>query len=322
MPHKRHRIASLIASTFASGDSKREIASRIAYPFASHDEAPARWVHRRFHGVEPDLGNPRGLDEKICWLKVHDRRPLLTRMSCKFEAREVVRERGFGHLLKQTYGAWDRAEDIDFDALPDKFALKATHGTKLNFFHPSGQAPDRGAIVKIAQRWLETDLAARSGQWGYRNIKPRILAEELLPLPKPYGLPELRVWCFGGNPHFIRRSRSFTDGPSQPGSLPEPVRGKGLFIDLNWNRLPIDNPISGIDELPDRPDDLDELLAAARALSRDMPLARIDFTDSNGRLFFSEITLYPNNGCNRWSPPETDLILGNLVDLPDAADLR
>jgi hypothetical protein len=99
------------------------------------------------------------------------------------------------------------------------------------------------------------------------------------------------------------------------------VRGKGLFIDLNWNRLPFSNPRSGQDELPDRPDYLDELLASARALSRDMPFARIDFTDCDGRLFFGEITLYPNNGCNRWAPPETDLILGDMVDLPDAADL-
>ena len=99
MNDARFRFASLVASAIARGDRKRAIACRIAYPFASRDEAPARWVYRRCHGVEPDLDTPRGLDEKICWLKVYDRRPLLTRMSCKFEAREVVRERGFGHLL-------------------------------------------------------------------------------------------------------------------------------------------------------------------------------------------------------------------------------
>ena len=206
MNDMRFSFAGLVERTYVwIGRLTRRIACRVFYPFASRDEGLARGTYRWFHGVEPNLSSPRGLDEKICWLKVHDRRPLLTRMCCKLEAREVVRERGFGHLLKELYNFWERAEDIEFDTLPDQFALKATHGAQMNYFHLGDRAPDRDAIIKMARRWLKTDYASYYGEWGYRNIKPRLLAEELLPRTTSLGLPELRVWCFGGEPRFIRR---------------------------------------------------------------------------------------------------------------------
>ncbi len=316
---RRSRLASLVTrGGYRGGRLTREIAFRVLYPFASRDEARARWAYLRFHGVEPNLSSPRGLDEKLCWLKVHDRRPLLTRMSCKLEAREVVRERGFGHLLKELYNSWERAEDIEFDTLPDQFALKATHGSNMNYFHLGGRVRDCDAIIEMARRWLKTDYASIFGEWGYRNIKPRLLAEELLPLTTSLGLPELRVWCFGGEPRFIRRLSGFS------GTIPQQVsvRPKGLHLDLDWNPLPFHYKTRESAELPARPGYLDELLAAARALSHDMPVVRVDFSDSGGRLYFGELTLYPFGGLNPWDPPETDLILGDMVDLPDPASLR
>lgn len=314
----RSGFASLAAGAVRWRGIARKIALNVSYPLASRDEALARWAYRRFHGVEPDLGAPRGLDEKICWLKIHDRRPLLTRMCCKLEARAVVRERGFGRLLKELYVVWERAEDIDLDVLPDQFALKATHGTQLNYFHLGEQAPNRSAIVEMAQRWLKTDLASRYGEWSYQNVKPMLLAEELLPRTAPHGLPELRVWCFGGEPRFIRWSYGFNRAQDSDDRFPF----KSIHLDLDWNLLPFRDPRRARVDPPGRPDYLDELLAAARALSQDLPLVRMDFTDCGGRLYFGEFTLYPNAGRNLWDPPETDLTLGAMVDLPDPTSLR
>ena len=94
------------------------------------------------------------------------------------------------------------------------------------------------------------------------------------------------------------------------------MRRKGLSLDLDWNRLPFDYRGQERSELPARPDYLDELLAAARALSHDMPLVRVDFSDNGGRLYFGELTVYPFAGLNPWDPPETDLMLGEMLDLP------
>ena len=188
----------------------------------------------------PISSRHRGWMKKICWLKIHDRRPQLSRMVCKFEAREVVREAGYGHLLKELYGVWDRPEDIDFDALPDKFALKGTLGTKQNYFHESDQAPDRDALRELAKGWLETDHASYYGEWAYRGIKPRILAEELLPRATQDSLPELRVFCFGGEPRFLRRGNCL-GGPAQTSSFTavcQPGLGHGLETACRFARQP------------------------------------------------------------------------------------
>jgi len=314
----RHRLAGLAARLFARGVRRHNLARRIAYPFVSHDEAAARWRYRWYHGIEANLESPQGLDEKICWLKIHDRRPRLSSLACKVEAREVVREAGYGHLLKELYGVWDRPEDIDFDALPDRFALKSTHSAGHNYFHESDQAPDRDALRELARGWLETDHASKYGEWAYRGIKPRILAEELLVRPTKDGLPELRVWCFDGEPRFIRRN--YVDGG--PPGHPDARGSVNLEMDTQWNRLPFRAITAMRADMPDRPDYLDEMLAAARALSRGMPLLRVDFTDCNGRLYFGELTIYPQAGGHHWDPPEADLTLGKMLNLPDPESLR
>jgi len=313
-----HLLAGVAARIFARGVRQRTLAQRIAYPFVTHDEAAARWRHRAYHGVAANLDSPQGLDEKICWLKIHDRRPILSRMACKFEARGIVRESGYGHLLKELYGVWDRPEDIDFDALPDRFALKSTHGTKQNYFHENSQALDRDALREMARGWLETDHASQYGEWAYRGVKPRILAEELLPRTTQDGLPELRVWCFDGEPRLIRRGFCLGGPPERQ----RPQQYVNLDMDTDWNRLPYRSATSLWADMPDRPDYLDEMLAATRALSCDMAFLRIDFTDCGGRLYFGELTVYPNAGGHRWDPPETDLVLGNMLTLPDPATLR
>ena len=38
--------------------------------------------------------------------------------------RKYLEENGYGHILVKLYGKWDRAEDINFDLLPDKFVIK------------------------------------------------------------------------------------------------------------------------------------------------------------------------------------------------------
>ena len=60
----------------------------------------------------------RPFNEKLQWLKLHDRNPLYTKLVDKAEVKPWVAERiGWEHVVP-TLGVWDTFDEIDFGALP------------------------------------------------------------------------------------------------------------------------------------------------------------------------------------------------------------
>lgn len=72
---------------------------------------------------------PQDINEKINWLKFYSDTSLWTRCADKYEVRKYVEECGYGDNLVKLYGKWDRVEDIDWDALPEKFVMKVNNGS-------------------------------------------------------------------------------------------------------------------------------------------------------------------------------------------------
>ena len=74
-----------------------------------------------------DLDNPRTFNEKLQWIKLHDRNPIYTRMVDKYEAKEYVSEILGKQVIIPTLGVYDSVEEINFCTLPEKYVLKCTH---------------------------------------------------------------------------------------------------------------------------------------------------------------------------------------------------
>lgn len=75
-----------------------------------------------------DLKNPKTFNEKLQWLKLHDRRPEYTTMVDKYAVKEYVAKIiGYEHIIP-TLGVWNSFDEIDFNKLPNQFVLKTTHG--------------------------------------------------------------------------------------------------------------------------------------------------------------------------------------------------
>ena len=92
------------------------------------DELYIRIQFRLAMGVWPDLKDPKTFNEKLQWLKLHDRNPLYTTLVDKYAVRRYIAEKiGEEYLIPLVGGPWDRAEEIDFDALPEQFVLKCNH---------------------------------------------------------------------------------------------------------------------------------------------------------------------------------------------------
>lgn len=136
--------------------------------------------YRKTFGNWPDLKNPKTFNEKLNWLKLYDHNPLYTRMVDKYDAKEYVAEKIGRKYIIPTLGVWDNAEDIDFDSLPDKFVMKATHDSGRVIICRDKSKLDKKEAIKDMKESLARDFYSVTREWPYKNVKPRIIAEKLL----------------------------------------------------------------------------------------------------------------------------------------------
>jgi hypothetical protein len=267
------------------------------------DEAYLKRTFKACFGYVPDLENPRTFNEKLQWLKLHDRKDIYTTMVDKYEAKKYV-----SHVIGEKYviptlGVWDHFDDIDFSKLPTSFVLKCTHDSGSVVLVRDKYHWDKEAAKKLLEHGLSRNYYWSGREWPYKNVKPRILAEEMVDMnPVDY------KWiCMKGEPEVLCMCMD-----RQKGDL------TFNYYDMNFNLLPFEwvHPnikTGGVK----RPENFDEMKKLAQKLSKDIPEVRVDFYDINGQVYFGELTFYHQSGFAPFSPEGWDLKLGQLLDLTD-----
>lgn len=270
------------------------------------DSVYVRVKYRKALGYWPDLNNPITFNEKINWLKLHDRNPLYTTMVDKYEVKRYVADTIGEEYVIPTLGVWDRAKDIDFDSLPDKFVLKATHDSGRVIICTDKSKLDRAYAIAEMDKSLKRNFYAVTREWPYKNVPPRVIAEKLLETGRDEALADYKVHNFNGVPRFILLCR---DRFSESGMTED-------FFDTAWNRLEVRRPnhpnASTVDE---RPPSLDKMLSLSRKLAGNVPFMRTDFYTIGDKVYFGEITLYPASGTVPFIPSEYDTVFGNLLKI-------
>lgn len=261
-------------------------------------------------GKKLDLDNPRTYNEKIQWLKLYDSTPLKTRLADKYLVRDWVKEKIGEEYLVPLLGVWDSFDEIDFDALPQSFVLKANHGCGWNLIVKDKRLLDREDVRRKFQTWMKLNFAYRNGlELHYMNIRPRIIAEAYLENDHD-DLNDYKVFCFGGKAQHIMYLTDRKTGM------------KMAFYDLEWNKqnFVYNYPIND-QEIP-RPQRLEELIAVSEKLAEGFAHARVDFYILNdGTLKFGEITFTSASGVCKWNPPEQDRIYGDMIVLPEKSPI-
>ena len=263
----------------------------------------AKWYKKKT-GETLDLDNPKTFNEKMQWLKLYDSTPIKTRLADKYLVRDWVKEKIGEQYLVPLLGVWERCEDIDFDKLPNRFALKATHGCKWNIIVKDKSKLDIKETKRKLKRWLNTNYAYRLGfEMLYKDIKPRIIAEEYI--ENAGDLYDYKVWCFHGKAMYIMLMSEREQGV------------KMNFYDTEWNLQPFRYNYPASEKTFEKPDNLDKMLQLAEVLAKDFIHARVDFYRlDDGSLKFGEITFTSLSGICRWDPKEQDQRFGELIKLP------
>ena len=268
-------------------------------------------IYRMRIGKKLNLKQPASFNEKLQWLKIHERKPEFTRMVDKYEAKKYVAERIGEQYIIPTLGVWDRFEDIDFKTLPNQFVLKCTHDSGGLVICTDKSKLDMAAAKKKITRALKKNYYYLGREWPYKNIKPRIIADQFLNDGNKKELIDYKVLCFNGKAKCIF---TCTDRFSEDGL-------KVTFYDLDWNRMPFERHYPADRKAISAPKSLNVMIDLAEKLARDLTFVRIDFYEADGKPYFGEITLSPGSGCEEFTPDEWDYRLGDWIRLPEREEL-
>jgi len=256
-------------------------------------------------GYKLNINSPKTYNEKLQWLKIHYRKPIMTQMVDKFAAKEFARNIIGDEYIVESYGVWDSFDEINFDKLPTQFVLKTTHDQGGVVIVTNKEVFDKKAVKEKLNRHLKVEHYYLTREWPYKNVRPRIMAEELLSDDKVDDLYDYKFYCFHGEPKLMYISHG---NQSDIKYLD--------FFDMNFSKVNINRPGFSQSKLEfNIPENWELMKSLARSLSNGFPHLRVDFYNISGRVYLGELTFFQGGGMMPFYPNDWDLILGSWIDL-------
>lgn len=271
------------------------------------DKLYLRWLFRLYMGYKLNLKNPQTFNEKLQWLKLYDRKPEYTQMVDKYEVKKYVASIIGEEYIIPTLGVWDSFDEIDFDALPNQFVLKTTHGggnTGVVICKDKAIFNRDEAKAKL-QRSLKQNIYRTLREWPYMNVKSRIIAEQYI-VDSQGELNDFKFSCYDGNVTDVMICMERSSGDT-----------KFYFFDKNWQLLRYNKRGLAAPEgftVP-KPENMDLMFRLASELSKGIPYLRVDLYNVDGKIYFGETTFFPQSGMDANLLPETDLLFGSRIKL-------
>lgn len=293
----------------ASFYSKKRIFEAIVRrcSFILGDEIFVSLIYKCIFGESLDLNNPRRFNAKLQWLKLYDRNPKYTKYVDKFDVKAHVASLIGKEYIIPTLSIYEDVKTINWDALPEKFVLKTTHGgggtgivvctdKKLLDIHKT---------TKKLEREIAANVFAFGREWPYKNLKRRIIAEEFIVDDKTKELRDYKFFCFNGKVkmfkvdfnRFSRHQANYYDR-------------NGILLPFGEENFPPD-----FNKNLQLPANLSKMIEIAEILAKEIPFVRVDLYNCMGRILFGEMTLYPASGFGRFTPDEWDYIIGDWLRL-------
>lgn len=243
-------------------------------------------------------------------------------------------------FLPKLYGIYKNVEEIDFTVLPQSFVLKTNHDSGGVVIVPDKEVflgdskVFNEAMAKLTKH-LNTNFYTLYREYHYKDIEPRIFAEELLGeqvdelnslandshtsqshlnfkknenhnFHKSFiPLQDYRFHCFDTHIGFIQVANS--------------THTHNNLFTPQWQPLPIHYLNKPSEESIPKPYKLDSMLKIAQHLSDTIDYVRIDFyyieTQSTSQICIGELTFTPNGGIGKFNPQSWDKKFGDLWNL-------
>ena len=279
--------------------------ARVLKWFDKHgtDEQYIKWMFLRRLGYWPNLKTPQTFNEKMNWIKLNDKNPKFIEYADKVKVRQYINDVLGEEYLIPLLGVYDRAEDIDFNTLPDRFVLKCNNGAGFNVICKDKNSLDKDEVRYKLNKWLKTDFSRGKREWYYHEMPPKILCETYMEDKHSDTLFDYKVFCVKGKVRFIQVD------------FDRFAEHRRNIYDTDWHLLewginfPRDEK-----RTVERPAELEKMIEFAEKLSAEFHQVRVDFYIINEKLYFGEMTFFSGGGFTKFVPSSIDLEIGRLMD--------
>lgn len=269
------------------------------------DEAYLKIAYRLSVGQRLNIDSPATFSEKLQWLKLNDRRPQYVTMVDKYRVREYISQIIGAEYLIPLLGVWAKAEEIDFDTLPEQFVLKCNHDSGSVIVCKDKSKADRTLIVSRLNKALATKGFWFGREWPYYGVKPVIIAEKYMEDHTTRELRDYKFFCFNG---CVRCFKVDFDRFDKHGAN---------YYDREKKLLPFGEECCPpqYDKEIVFPATLDKMIVLAEKLSTGISFLRVDFYSVDEHIYFGELTFFPASGFGRFVPDDWDHKLGNWLKI-------
>lgn len=270
------------------------------------DEKYLKRMYKSKFKMPLDLEHPKAYTAKLQWLKLHDRKDIYTTYADKVAVRDYIADKLGEEYLVPVFAVYEKVDDIEWDALPERFVLKCSHGSGCNIICPDKSKLDvENAKMKLSA-WMRDSWYWFGREWIYRNIKPQIVCEHFIENSQGDTPNDYKFLCFNGVPklmqlHMNRHKTNYTMD----------------YYDMDWNKTDISKRGTATsNDKALKPENFEKMKELAGILAEDTFFSRIDFYDVDGKIYFGEITFFPTSGFSPFDNYDDDLEMGSYIHLP------
>lgn len=265
----------------------------------------------RIYGKKLNLRQPKTFNEKIIWLELnrYQKDPKVIRCCDKYAVREYVVERGCGDTLVKQIGSWEKASQIPWETLPERFVLKWNFGAGFNLICPDKSRVDVKQAETQLDVWEKKKYWLWYGEMHYKYVPRRIVCEEYISALAEVGSSspdDYKFYCFHGKVKYILVCANRKG-----------MRANYMFFDTEWELQPFSRyAVENKGKIKrKRPKMLDKAIEYSERLAADFPFVRVDWYLTDDHIYFGEMTFTPCGGMDD-DLLEGDQKMGEILSLP------
>jgi hypothetical protein len=182
-------------------------------------------------------------------------------------------------------------DEIDSYVFPENCCIKPTQASGRVILRKSGASLDKAEM----RSWFHINHYNAGREANYKHLQPKIIIEPLI--FNNSNLEDYKFFCYKGKPKLIQVD------------IDRYIFHTRKFFDSSWKELDFSIIYPKASKPILKPENFDEMLYVAEALSKDFTMIRVDLYSDGKTIFVGEITNVSENAEGNFIPKSAEIEL-------------